>query len=271
MTKDHLPGKLENGIFSTRIAIACFGEEVAPCFDSAHRFRYWRIVDDEAVDYRELESEGSEGIARVKLMKQAGVDVLICNGISARMCEMVEGDGCVVIDGVVGSASDALFGLLAGQIKPRRQEPPLKPEQIQHHTADLVAWTEVLFQKLEWEVRRVLEDYLFPIDLLAERQCPLCGKIIRTAICCGAHAYRIEKEIQELKRVTAVGYNARIYVHHAIPGVSSTCRDFEIELLDPNDFANGESVNHHNVLPPLKGLIAGHDALNKRRLNQEKP
>ena len=80
----HLPGMIENGTFRTRIAISCFGEEVAPCFDTAHRFRYWIIADGEAVDYRELEAEGSEGITRVKLLKHVGVDVLICNGITER-------------------------------------------------------------------------------------------------------------------------------------------------------------------------------------------
>lgn len=268
---DRLPGTVANGIFRTRVAISCFGEEVAPCFDTVRRFRYWIIVDGKAVDYRELEAEGTEGISRVKLLKQVGVDVLICNGITERLREMLEADGCVVIDGVVGSASDALFGFLAGQIKQRSERPPLKPDQMQPHTADLVFWTEELFQKLSWEVRRVLQDTLFPIDLLAERRCPLCGKVVRAAICCGAHAYRIEKEIQELKRVTTVGYNTRVYVHHAIPGVSATCRDFEIELLDPNDFTDGEFRDHQSVLPPLKGRIAGHDALNQRRRNQENP
>lgn len=269
MNRDHLPGKAEKGSFKTRIAISCFGEEVAPCFDASHRFRYWIIVDDQAVDYREIEVEGAEGITRVILLTKVGVDVLICNGITERLREILEANGCVVIDGVVGSASDALFGLLAGQIKPIQQKSPLKPHQMQPHTADLVMWTEELFHKLDWEVHKVLQDNLFPIDLLAERKCPLCGKLVRAAICCGAHAYRIEKEILELKRVTAVGYNARIYVHHAIPGVSNTCHDFEIELLDPNDFTNGESNDYYSVLPPIKGLIAGHDALNERSMNQE--
>ncbi len=271
MTREHLPGKVEEGILKIRIAISCFGEEVAPCFDTAHRFRYWIIVDDEAVDYRELEAEGIEGITRVQLLKGVGVDVLVCNGINRSLREMLEADGCTVIDGIVGSASDALFGLLAGQIKPIQQKSPIRPEQMQPHTADLVVWTEELFQNLDWEVRRVLQDNLFPIDLHAERNCPRCGKVVRVAICCGAHAYRIEKEIQELKRVTTVGYNARVYVHHAIPGVSSTCHDFEIELLDPDDFADGESRDHQSVLPPLKGLIADHEALNQSRLNQENP
>jgi predicted Fe-Mo cluster-binding NifX family protein len=264
MTTDRLPGKVENGIFRSHVAIACFGEEVAPCFDTARRFRYWVIVDGEAVDYRELEAEGSEGISRVKLLKRVEVDVLICNGITERLQEMLEADGCVVIDGVLGSASDALFGLLAGQIKPRPQKVSLKPEQRQPHTADLVTWTEELFQKLGWRVRKVLQDSMFPIDLLAEKSCPVCGKPVRAAICCGAHAYRIEEEIQELRRIAAASYNARVYVHHAVPGVSHTCRDFEIDLLDPDDFTNGDALkNQGGILPPLKGYIAGHEALNK--------
>lgn len=271
MAVDYLPGRVVDGLLTTRVAISCFGEEVAPCFDTARRFRYWTIASGEAVNYRELATEGSEGISRIKLLKRMNVDVVICNGISERLREILEVDGCIVIEGVVGSASDALFGLLAGQIKPRLQRPTLKPDQMQAHTADLAVWTEELFRRLDWVVQRVWQDNLFPIDLLAERRCPLCGKVVRAAICCGAHAYRIEKEIQELKRVTAVGYSARVYVHHAMPGVSAACHDFEIQLLDPGDFANGGSISHRSVLPPLKGLIAGHDALNQLRMNQEYP
>lgn len=262
--EDRLPGEVRNGVTKIRIAISCFGEEVAPCFDTARRFRYWEIINGEATTYRELVVGDTEGIARVKLIKRVAAHVLICNGIAERLREMLEAEGCIVIDGVIGSASDALFGFLAGQIKPQPRNHALRPEQMQPHTADLVAWTEDLFQGLGWTVRKVHQDSLFPIDLCVERDCPFCGKPVRAAVCCGAHAYRIDEEIQELKRVTAAGYDARVYIHHAVPGISQLCCDFDIELLDPRDFINGQASDQVRItLPPLKGPIAGHEALNK--------
>jgi predicted Fe-Mo cluster-binding NifX family protein len=262
--KEHLFTKTKQETGSRiRIAVSCFGEEVAPCFETARRFRFWEIVDGEAHRYRELEAEGQDALSRVRLLHSVKAQVLICNGISERVREILETEGCVVIDGVLGSATDALFGFLAGHISPRPATTTLPPFQMQPHTADLVDWTIELFRNLGWTVHRVEEDNLLPIDLTAEKPCPLCGKPVRIAVCCGAHAYRIEEEIQELKRITAASYHSRVYVHHALPGLRDTCRDFEIELLDPRDFANGNTERKQSgTLPPLKNKVTGHEKLN---------
>lgn len=257
------------GVLNTRIAISCFGEEVAPCFDTARRFRFWEIIEGNTKSYRELTVEGSEGLERVRLLKQVAAQMLICNGISEPLREILEMEGCQVIDGVIGSASDALFGFLAGKIEAQVHNHALKPEQMQPHTADLVDWTEELFQKLGWTIRRVHQDTLFPIDLTVERVCPICKKSIRAAVCCGAHAYRIEDEIRELKRVASYGYDVRVYVHHSLSGISQACREFGIELLDPLDFSDGQTWHMRpTTLPPLKEQIAGHEALNQQRRTQ---
>ncbi|MFH1862985.1 MAG: NifB/NifX family molybdenum-iron cluster-binding protein [bacterium] len=262
---NRFPEKSGRRIHKTCIAAPCYAEEVAPCFDTASRFRYWEIESGIVVEHRELEVEGSEGIARVRWLKDLYMDVLICNGISEHLREMIEEYGCLVIYGVVGSASDALFRFLAGRIQPQQPSPPLKPELIQPHTADLVIWTEDLFGELGWQLRRVIQNGLFPIDLLAQRDCPVCGKRVRAAICCGAHAYQIEEEVREFRRITADGYNTRVYVHYALPGVFQTCCDFDIELLDPQDFTDGclKKQSRKTALPPLRRRIEGHEALNE--------
>ena len=265
MTKKRpISGDYIAGGFNTRIVITCFGEEIAPCFDTARHFRYWEIVVGKAIQYRELTAENSDGIARVRLLKQVQANVLICNGISERYRQMLEAEGCIVIDGILGSATDALFGFLANKIKKPLRDKTLVPDQIQPHTADLVDWTIKVFQSFGWEVTHADHTNLFPIDLQALCKCPVCKKFIRVAICCGAHAYRVDDEIREFKRVTASAFDARVYIHHTIPGIESACRDFNIELLDPLDFAK-ETIDgkRYGPLPPLKNLIAGHDKLNK--------
>ena len=253
----------ENSVCKTRIAITCFGEEIAPCFDTARRFRFWEIVNNKAKEYRELAEEEIGGLQRVRLLRRNRVQVLICNGIENRYREMLEADGCQVVDGIIGSATDALFGYLAGRIKPISRDETLTPGQVQPHTADLVAWTENLFRSLGWKTRRSTQTSLLPVDLVAQRDCPICGKPVNAAICCGAHAYRINEEILELKRITATGYNVRVYVHHTVPGIERICSDFEIELLDPDDFIGSKKdPKRYGVLPPLKGAIPGHEKLN---------
>lgn len=247
-----------------RVAVSCFGEEVAPCFDTARRFRFWKIVRRMAREYRELTVEEPGGIERVRLLRRVQADILICNGIDESYRRILETEGCVVIDGVLGSATDALFGFLAGQIQPRRHEDALHPQSIQYHTADLVEWTKELFSSLGWEVKSVLQNHWYPVDLWAVRICPICGRPVRVAVCCGAHAYRVDEEIRELKRATASGCDAGVYVHHAIPGVFEICRELNIELLDPEDFGGSwDEKRSSGLMPPLRGPIAGHERLNQ--------
>ncbi len=264
----HPPTNSRDGDFDAilRVAVSCFGEEVAPCFDTAHRFRFWKIVRRMAREYQELTVEEPGGIERMRLLRRVQAHVLICNGIEESYRQILETEGCVVIDGVLGSATDALFGFLAGQIKPRQRKNALDPDRMQYHTADLVEWTKELFSSSGWEVKTVLQSHWYPVDLWAERACPICGRMVRVAVCCGAHAYRVDEEIRELKRATASGCDAGVYVHHAIPGVFEICRECNIELLDPDDF-NGSSdeMRSPGLMPPLRGPIAGHERLNQKQ------
>ncbi len=248
-----------------KISVTCFGEEVAPCFSHARRFRVWEIGYDESMEYRELKVEESGSLARIRTVLKNSIDVLICNGIQEQSRRLLESNGCVVIDGVLGTVSDALFGYLAGRIRPRSTMNEEDMIGIQQFTADLVSWTHDLFSDLGWNVEPVIEAEPFLIDLVAKRTCKICGKPVRVAVCCGAHTYRIENEIREFRRRTMVGYNARVYVYHAMPQVIRYCRDFEIELLDPAGFvASQDSRSGVSTLPPLTGIIDGHEKLNTK-------
>ncbi len=198
------------------------------------------------------------------MLKKLGVNVLICNGIEEHARNMLETQDCLVISGVVGTGADALYGYLAGKFRTGDNlgGSVLTTVNVQPHTADLVVWTRDLFKKLGWDVKDVSDSAPFPIDLVVEKLCPICKKKVRVAVCCGAHAYRVEKEIQEFRRVTMTGYNARVYVHQTMPKIVENCRDYEIELLDPEAFvaaAMGQAAK--NTLPPLSGAVNGHEKL----------
>jgi predicted Fe-Mo cluster-binding NifX family protein len=243
-----------------RIAIPCFGEEVAPCFEAAHRFRAWTIENGEVSHYQELEIEDSaEALDRVRRLERLATNVLICNGIGTSYAAFLSGKGCDVVSGVVGPAQDALFGYLVGCYQAATGSFSGRPHS---HTADLVSWSTELFARLGWTIRHDVSPYIYPIDFAVVRNCPVCLKPIRAAICCGAHAYRIEDELKEFARVTAGSYHTRVYIHQAHSGLASTCRDYRIELLDPNTFSSFQNESHPpEGVPPLRDAVAGHDQL----------
>ncbi|MBD3166279.1 hypothetical protein GF324_06755 [bacterium] len=244
-----------------RVVVPCFGEEVAPSFSATRRFRVWELERGIVTDYREVAMYVSPGLQRVKLMRKLGVDVLLCSGIENQLRMMLEADGIKVVAGIKGLANDALFGYLAGRIEYQPLESTsLDLQALKPHTADLVEWTRDLFIRHQWDVSPIRRTDLFPMDLIAEKECPECGKRVRAGVCCGAHCVKVREEIAELRRVTAYGYNARVYVNNAIDVIVDACREYEVELLDPTAFHR--SGNGHNfVLPPLRGIILEHETI----------
>jgi len=246
-----------------RIAITCFGEEVAPCFAATRRFRIWELGSDDRIKSSELIHDQSGGLSRIRLLKQSGVDVLICNGIEGQVRQLLEASGCHVVDGVIGSVTDALYCYLTGKFSVDTADNSVGTNQLQPHTADLVEWTRELFISLGWTVEKVTEPEAFPIDLEAVIACPVCGKPVRVAICCGAHIYRVESEIREFSHITTRGYNASVYVHHALKEIVDRCHDYEIELLDPASFTASTLGRPDQIqLPPLRCRIKDHDKIN---------
>lgn len=246
-----------------RISVACFGEEVAPCFAYARRFRMWEIGSGKSMEYLEIKVDESGSLVRIRTLLKHNINVLICNGIQEQERRLLESKGCLIIDGVLGTVSDALFGYLAGRIRPPVTTSEDDLIGVQQNTADLVTWTEDLFLDLGWSIEPIVEAEPILIDLIVCRTCRFCGKPVRVAVCCGAHTYRIENEIREFRRRTMVGYNARVYVYHAMPQVIRYCRDFEIDLLDPAGFiASQNGYVGSNSIPPLTGRIDNHEKLN---------
>lgn len=245
-----------------RIAVPCFGEEVAPLFGAARRFRVWDVCDGEIVGYHELGMEEGDGIQRTRMMRRLQVALVIANGIESRLRQFLETEGIQVVEKVIGTASDALFGYLAGRLNLPVSGRPETGVTV--HTADVVEWTRELFHHHGWEVRTMHTPEFFPVDMICVITCPVCRNPVRVAVCCGAHAYRVEEEIREFHRMTVGGYNARVFVHQAHPTVADVCRSYGVELLDPSAFvdrcaANGSSSD----LPPLRGPVAEHNKLNR--------
>lgn len=250
------------------IAVPCFGEEVAPSLDAARHFRLWTIEDEVALDCREVPLEADDHIERVRLLRRLEAEVVICGGVSACLRQMLEASGCQVVDGVVGRATEAVFGYLAGRIRPREAGDAIAPQAgAAADPTDLVEWTRDLLIGAGWRVRRVSDPGFQPVDLTARQTCPVCGKPVLAAVCCAGHTHRVAEEIREFQRVTAGAFHARLYVQHAFAGVQSTCREYGITLVDPAAFADDEAAPA-GPLYPLRGGVQGHELV---PTNEESP
>ena len=258
--KDHRQTEL-------RIVIPCFGEEVAPRFEAARHFRLWIVEDSKVINYVEIDLEKPpDGFIRIRLMEEHGVNVIVCNGISEPTRQILKAKGCKVVQSVMGSASDALFGFLAEKIVHIGQPNTLRPGPAQPDTADLVEWTISLVRKLGWSVTREYQPESFPVDIVAGLVCPVCGHDIRIAICCGAHAFRVDEEIREFHCVTVSGYHARTYIHQQLPGVVRACKEYGIHLVDPATFSTLETVEaQEGALILLGDRVTGHERLIAKR------
>ncbi len=244
---------------NARIAVPCFVEEVAPLFEAAGRFRIWDVSSEGIHECREIAPEGEDEVARIRMMRELGVTIVLANGIKKATRRLLRAEDVDVIHGVSGTAVDVLFGYLAGRLGGVTDEDSDIPMS-GPVAADAVAWTSDLLESLGWTVNRVDGPNLSPMDLVAERICPDCGKPVRAAICCGAHAWRVDEEIGEFHRITSTGYNCRLYVHPPLNAAVKYCAAYGIELLDPSAFQPASMAGLH--LPPLKGRINGHPELN---------
>lgn len=242
------------------VAIPKFGETVAPCFEVARVFSITRLENSATIEERTIECDGCEGFGRVKLIRDKKVDVVICGGIKGFYRDLLTAAGVTVIDNVTGDAHEALVNFIDGHLRPRSNEPEEVLFDGRIPLEDLVCWTRELFTAHGYRVTPGAEVASFPIDLVAEIACPVCGKSIRVAICCGAHTYRPDQEIQQFHQSASRDFNARVYVGSSSTQVRMLCNQYGIELIDPD--ARFASCDHpvSNAIPILQTKVAGHEA-----------
>lgn len=242
------------------VAIPKFGEAVAPCFEVARIFLFARIEGGQIISRKILECKGCEGFGRIQLLRDNEANVLICGGIKGFYRDLLQASGLAVISNVSSGVTDALGEYIAGGLAADREvEEPVDPEA-EIPLEDLVCWTQELFSAHGYRVSPGSDLAPFPVDLVAEIECPICHKPVRVAICCGAHTYRPEQEVKLLHRAAASGYHARAYVRSSTPQIARCCREYEIELIDPD--AGFASCDHpvQGRIPVLQSLVRGHEA-----------
>jgi len=238
------------------VAITIFKDEIAPCFEAAKRFQVLEIEDSRIISKKHLECRAKGPIARLRLLKEAEVDVVICNGIRSFYKDMLEAENRVVYKDVTGKIKKALDLFLSGEISRAAKSRPEDQAPCLFEMGELVQMTGEYFARHGYEVSD--DEFEFPVDMLATIKCPKCKKPIRVAICCGGHLFSWEKEIRELRSISE-NFDAAVYVHAAQKPVARACRDFKINLLDPWILENEEKKKKSSPLPILRLPVKGHE------------
>lgn len=243
-----------------KIAIPRFHENVAPCFESASYFVICELHNKNEVCSEIVKCSGCEGYGRVRLLQEHDIDVLICNGIKGFYLDLLQSTGLTVIDNVSTSIEEAVSLYLSGKIKPHDHGNNLNELSCEIPHEDLVCWAKELFECHGYSVTvQNSEEIPFPVDLVAVIKCPVCHRPIKIAVCCGAHTYRADQEIREFHHASPSLYQAKVYVFPGNPLIRQRCREYDIQLIDPDS----ESANHDckidGRIPLLDCPIPGHE------------
>lgn len=100
-----------------RVAMSIWQGRISPVFDVS---RTWRIItlNEQGGEERreEIAVEEDCGARRVLRLSHAGITVLICGAISARLAEMIAAAGISVIPFVAGEAQEVLAAYCKGNL-----------------------------------------------------------------------------------------------------------------------------------------------------------
>jgi predicted Fe-Mo cluster-binding NifX family protein len=241
------------------IAAPKYGKMIAPCFETATDFLITVVEDNKVILTRQAACTGCKGFSRVNLLSENRVNVLICSGIKAFYQNLLLASDITVVSSVNLEAEKAVELFLAGdlsliEVHDDEISEPLIPLD------DLVCRSKDIFSAKGFRVRTGIDDMPFPIDFLAEIDCPVCGKSILLAVCCGVHAYKAEYELREFDRVSRTReFHSRVYVHPHSESIEALCRDLGIEFMDPFDDRLERESSRSKAIPLLKIPIIGHE------------
>ncbi|MBT8393010.1 MAG: hypothetical protein HKP17_03000 [Ignavibacteriaceae bacterium] len=241
------------------VAIPILHNQIAPCFEAAKQFEIHSIKNKRIVSSKKIKCVASEGFMRVRLLRLYEVQTIICNGIKNFYKDQLLAMGVSVIPNINQQISAALDLYLHGELnKYEVTQDSSETDQIVSHD-DLVSWADELFRNNGYSVSLSSEEDTYLIDLIAKMNCPVCGKQIKIAVCCGAQIYKAEQEIKEFHHNTKTQFNARVYVYLMNPKLEKSCKDYGIEYLSPENKIKNLDKSCSSLIPILQRPIEGHE------------
>jgi predicted Fe-Mo cluster-binding NifX family protein len=101
-----------------KIAIPRFGEAVAPCFEYSATIAIFTVEDGKVVSQRDFTLQSQQEFDRVRLLRDQGVNTLICGGVQDRFEDVIKALGIQVISWVSGDVENLIDQFLRGKLTP---------------------------------------------------------------------------------------------------------------------------------------------------------
>ncbi|MFH1741887.1 MAG: hypothetical protein ABIH23_23030 [bacterium] len=99
-----------------KIAIPEFQGRVSPVFDSSQRLLVFKLHDDREPECQEENWSSLAPVARVARLREIGVDVLLCGGISGWLSEQVAAQNIQLFPWIAGDIQQVLAAYLGGRL-----------------------------------------------------------------------------------------------------------------------------------------------------------
>ena len=107
-----------------KVAIPRFGEDVAPCFEYSATIAIFTVKRRKIIDQVDFTLQSREAFDRLRLLRDQGVDALICGGVQAFYEDLLRAGGIHVISWVSGDVEDLVNHYLEGRLVAGAQGPP---------------------------------------------------------------------------------------------------------------------------------------------------
>jgi len=105
-----------------KIAVPRSGEDVAPCVGHCALMTIYTITGGHISNQVDFPLRSQEPFDRVRLLRDQGVDTIICGGVQDVLEECLRGSGIEVISWVMGSVDALLELYLRGQLVPGHED-----------------------------------------------------------------------------------------------------------------------------------------------------
>jgi len=241
------------------VAIPRLNKFVAPCFEAAKCIEIFDVSNGIISSSKTIQCSASDAVFRIKLFQLYEIQTLICNGIKNFYLDQLKSAGVVVIPKINETVENAINLFLRGKLNESTTiELNAEIEDSVSHE-DLVKWAKELFIENGYSVSSSSADESLLIDLVAKIKCPICGKQIEVAICCGAQTYRADQEIREFHHLARTQFDAHVYVYKTNPRLEKCCYEYGIDFLSPDKPDNMETCSNKTVIPILQIPIKGHE------------
>jgi len=106
-----------------KVAVPRMGETVAPCFEYCATMAVFTIEHRRIVDQVDFPLRSRDPFDRVRLLRDQGVDTVICGGMQDFYEDILRTSGFEVISWVSGSVEDLLDMYLRGRLVPGTELP----------------------------------------------------------------------------------------------------------------------------------------------------